>query len=149
MILNSSKVEERMDNLIFEKIWQDENLIELKIKGISEYTQIYQNCYIEDEKLRGIGKMISEYTYNYDNDCYVEFGEKKGNFTPAFSMKVLPAESSGRMKIEVDFEIADNDERKHRACFYIKGELGLLERLGKALQNVADGEIDTCALYSE
>jgi hypothetical protein len=138
-----------MDNLIFEKIWKDENLIELKIKGISEYIQVYQNCYIEDEKLREIGKMISEYTCNYNNECYVEFGKKEGNFTPAFSMKILPAESSGRMKIEADFEITDNDERKHRACFYIQGELGLLERLGNALQNVAGGESDTCILYSE
>jgi hypothetical protein len=138
-----------MDNLIFEKIWKDENLIELKIKGISEYIQVYQNCYVEDEKLREIGKTISEYTYNYNNECYVEFGRKEGNFTPAFSMKILPAESSGRMKIEVDFEIADNDERKHRACFYIQGELGLLERLGNALQNVAGGESDICTLYSE
>ena len=99
-----------MDNLIFEKIWKDENLIELKIKGISEYVQVYQNCYVEDEKLRKIGKTISEYTYNYSSECYVEFGKKEGHFTPAFSMKILPAESSGRMKIEVDFEIADNDE---------------------------------------
>ena len=141
-----------MNNLVFKKIWEDESLddlMELKIKGLSEYVQIYQDCYIGEEALMEIGKMISEYTYNYDNECYVEFGGKEGNFTPAFSMKMLPAEFSGQVKIEVDFEINDNDTRKHRACFYIQGELGVLECLGKALQSVADGKIDTCSLYSE
>ena len=141
-----------MNNLMFEKIWEDESLadlMELKITGISEYVQIYQECYIGKEALKKIGKEISEYTYNYSSECYVEFGGKEGNFTPAFSMRVLPAASSGHMKIEVDFEIADNDERKHRACFYIRSELGLLERLGNALQNMANGRIDAYALYPQ
>ena len=138
-----------MDNLIFEQVWKDDNLIELKIAGVSEYVQIYQNCYIDDEKLQDIGKAISEYTYDYANERYIEFGKKEGNFTPAFSIRILPAESSGRMKLELDFEIADNEERQHRACFFIQGELGMLDKLGKALQSMSEGGIEKCALYDE
>jgi len=138
-----------MNNLMFEKIWKDDSLIELKITGMSEYVQVYQNCYIEDVELREIGKTISEYTHNYNNECYLEFGKKKGNFTPAFSIKILPAEASGHMNIEVDFEIADNDARTHRACFYIRGELGLLDNLGGALQNMVESDVNICALYAE
>jgi hypothetical protein len=99
--------------------------------------------------LKKIGKALLEYTYDCNNECYVEFGEKEGDCTPAFSMKILPAESSGRMKLELDFEIDDNDERQHRACFFIQSELGMLDKLGKSLQSMSEGKIEECTLYEE
>lgn len=54
----------------------------------------------------------------------MEFGKKEGNYTPAFSMCMSPADMSGHVKIEVDIEIADHDTRSHRCCFYVKSELG-------------------------
>lgn len=108
-----------MDNIIFEKVWQDESLIELKISASSEFVSAYQSCYIHDKK-----------------SCYLEFGKKEGNYTPAFTMCIMPADMSGYVKIEVDIEIADNDTRSHRCCFYIKSELGLIEQLGKNLKKL-------------
>jgi len=46
-------------------------------------------------------------------------------------MELLPADSSGHVKIEVDVEIDDNDTRSHRCCFYVNTELGQVEQLGK------------------
>lgn len=60
---------------------------------------------------------------DYSSQCYLEFGNKEGNYTPAFSMNVLPADTSGHVKIEVDLEIVDNDKRSHRCCFYVESEL--------------------------
>ncbi len=74
-----------MDNIIFEKIWQDDSFIELKISASSEFASAYQNCYIQDKKLE---------------------------------------------------EIADNDTRSHRCCFFVKSELGLIEQLGMALKKL-------------
>ena len=73
----------------------------------------------------------------------MEFGKKEGNYTPAFSMCMLPVDISGHVKIEVDIEIADNDTRSHRCCFYVKSELGLIERLGMALKKLIK-EPDGC-----
>ena len=66
----------------------------------------------------------------------MEFGKKEGNYTPAFSMCILPADISGHVKIEVDIEIADNDMRAHRSCFYVKSELGLIEQLGMSMKKL-------------
>lgn len=74
-----------MDNIVFEKIWQDKNLIELKISAKSEFVSAYQSCYIQDKNLK---------------------------------------------------EIADNDTRSHRCCFFVKTELGLIEQLGSALKRL-------------
>lgn len=125
-----------MENIIFEKIWQDENLIELKVSASSEFVSAHQSCYVQNSLLENISDKIKNYLDNYHNPCYLEFGQKKGNYTPAFSMCILPIETSGHMKIEVDIEIADNDTRSHRCCFYVKSELGLIERLGLSLNSL-------------
>lgn len=125
-----------MDNIIFEKLWQDENLIELKISANSEFVSAYQSCYIQDIKLQENSEKIHEYVNNYNLSCYLEFGKKEGNYTPAFSMCILPLETSGHVKVEVDIEIADNNSRLHRCCFYVKSELGLIEKLGISLKNL-------------
>lgn len=123
-----------MDNIFFEKLWQDSNLIELKISANSEFVTAYQSCYIEDNALANFSEQIGDYINNYNNQCYLEFGKKEGNYTPAFSMFILPANTSGHMNIEVDIEIADNDTRSHRCCFFVESELGLVEQLGKSLK---------------
>lgn len=123
-----------MDKMQFEKIWQNDNVIELKISACSEYASAYQNCYIQDTDLKEIGEKICDYVSDHTNSCYLEFCQKEGNYTPAFSMEVLPADVRGHEKIEVDIEINDNDTRAHRCCFYINSELGLVEQLGKSLK---------------
>lgn len=55
-------------------------------------------------------------------------------------MCMLPADMSGHVKIEVDIEIADNDMRSHKCCFYVKYELGLIEQLGIALKELLKGQ---------
>lgn len=130
-----------MDNIIFKKIWQDENLIELKISAGCEFVSAYQTCYIEDKKLAEIAEKISNFAENFNESCYLEFGQKEGNYTPAFSMCMLPADVSGHVRIEVDIEIADNDTRSHRCCFYVKSELGLIEHLGIALKGLLSGQV--------
>lgn len=126
-----------MDNIIFEKVWQDDNLIELKISANSEFVSAHQNCYIEDKKLKELSEKICNFVEDYNENCYLEFGKKEENYSPAFSMNILPADMLGHVKIEVDIEIEDNDTRAHRCCFYVKSELGLVEQLGKALKELA------------
>lgn len=125
-----------MDNIVFEKIWQDKNLIELKISAKSEFVSAYQSCYIQDKNLKEIAERICDFAETPNEICYLEFGKKEGNYTPAFSMCILPIDKLGRVNIEVDIEIADNDTRSHRCCFFVKTELGLIEQLGSALKRL-------------
>ena len=41
----------RLDNIIIEKKWHDEELIEIKIRIKSEFISIYQECYISESDL--------------------------------------------------------------------------------------------------
>lgn len=132
-----------MDNIIIEKLWQDANVIELQVTAKSEYAQAKQSCYVEDEAIMKNADKIEAYMKNYDVECYLEFGNKIGNYTPAFSLTFLPSQISGHVKVEVDIEIADNDKRAHRCCFYVNCELGQVERFGKLLKSIVADEEGT------
>ena len=125
-----------MDNIVFKKIWEEKNLIELQILANSEFVSVSQSCYVQDTLLEQLSDKICKYIKDYSESCYLEFGQKEGNYTPAFSMYIFPAETLGHVKIEVDVEIADNNTRCHRCCFYVKSELGRIEQLGKSLKNL-------------
>ena len=130
-----------MDNICLEKIWHEDSLIELKITASSDFVTAYQNCYIQSCVLNDISDKICAYVANNEKSCYMEFGHKEGNYTPAFSMKLLAADYSGHVKIEVDIEIDDNITRSHRCCFYVNSELGLIETFGHSLKILIKGEI--------
>ena len=101
-----------MDTIVFEKVWQDKELLELKISARSEFVTAYQKCYIQDTALEEIAEKICDYMKDYKQSCYLEFGHKSGNYSPEFSMCLMAADNAGHVKIEVDIEIADNDLSK-------------------------------------
>ncbi len=132
------------DNILIEKIWQDNDLLELSIKCDSKFAVAIQTCYIQVSDLHDICNSIVNCTKYLQKNCYLEFGKKNGNFTPSFSMEIVEITSSGHVIIEVDVEIEDNDIRKHRSCFYVESELGLLEKFGIALKKLIKGDIGDC-----
>ena len=137
------------DNIVMEKIWQESDLLELRITCGSEYITANQTCYIQSSALETIHGQIAEYVENPHQSRSVEFGDKHGNHTPAFSMDILEISASGHVKIEVDMEIEDNDTRKHRCLFYVKSELGMLERFGKRLKKLIHGDIGSQVILNE
>ena len=132
-----------MNNIIIKKIYDEAGLINLEVRAISEFISAYQYCYIQDINLVTNAEKIIAYSKDLKADCYVEFGEKDGEYTPAFSLKFLKADLRGRMKIEVDIEIADNATRSHRCCFYVDGESGRVEEFGKALRKLELANVGT------
>ena len=134
-------VEKTMDNIIFEKIWEDETLIQIKITAISKYITAFQNCYVNKITIEETNKRIKQYIDNYNNDVYIQFGEKIGNYTPAFSMNILKSDIYGHVKIEVDLEIDDTDDRSHRAKFFVVSELGAIEKFRIQFLKILENKI--------
>lgn len=130
-----------MDNIIIEKKWNDEELIEIKISVKSEFISIYQECYISESDLVKDAEYILEYIEKPEKECYVECGNKSGNFTPAFSMNFLPIDIYGHIKIEMDMEIADNSTRSHRCSFYVHSEIGLVEQFAYKILMLVKSEV--------
>ena len=132
-----------MDNIIIKKVYDEDGLIELRVQATAEFVNVYQSCYVQSTDLKDYSDVIVEYSKNYSEDCYIEFGNKEGDYTPAFSLNFLKADMRGHVVIEVDMEIADNEERTHRCCFYVKSELGIVTQFGKLLNELVTSEINT------
>lgn len=130
-----------MDNIIFEKIWEDESMIEIKVSAITKYVSANQTFYITEEKLNELARIINLYKDNGSKSLYFETGSKTGNCTPAFSMNIIPCNSLGNINIEVDIEIDDNSNRKHRCIYYVQSYLGSLEMFGDRLSTFYYSEI--------
>jgi len=129
-----------MDNIIIEKEWHDEDLIEIKIVINSKFVNVYQECYISESDWQKNMEHIFQYITEPHKECYVEYGNKIGNYTPAFSMLLLPIDINGHVKIEMDIEIADDNTRTHRCLLYVNSEIGLLEQLAYKMQELVKAE---------
>ncbi len=133
-----------MDDIILEKILHDGNLIELNIVAESELVKARQSCYIDSAKLGEYSAKLQSFVLNSEPEVYVQFGEKEGNHTPAFSMKVIRADRCGHVKVEMDVEVEDNDTRAHRCCFYVNSDIGAIEHFGMEigkLESMPIGEV--------
>lgn len=139
-----------MDNIIISKLWQDDDLIELYVIAKSKYVTINQSCYVSIEDIIKNSELIEKYVKNSDNEMYIEFGNKKGNYTPAFSLKLFPMDSHGHLIIEADLEIDDNNTRCHRCIFFVEAELGSIEHFAKELSKIEHLSNDECiCIYEE
>ena len=139
-----------MDNIIINKRWQSDELIELHVVAKSQYVTVNQNCYISMEDIIINSKLLEQYVNNYNNKIYIEFGNKEGNYTPAFSLMLFPLKNNGHLTIEVDLEIDDNNSRCHRCIFFIETELGAIERFAKKLSKIQDlSNDDYVCIYDE
>jgi len=122
-----------MDNIIFEKVWEDECMIEIKVIAISKYATANQKFYITIEKLDEIVTQIKNYKDDFTKSLYIETGSKTGKYTPAFSMYIMPCDMLGKINIEVDIEIDDIRNRTHRCIYYVQSYLGSLEMFNNNL----------------
>ncbi|MBC1517020.1 hypothetical protein [Listeria immobilis] len=135
-----------MSNLMIAKNWEDNDLVEINVSAEAEFVKIHQLCYMQGIDLKQIGEKIVAYSFDSKEGCYVEFGKKAGDFTPAFSLDFLKADNSGRVEIELDMEIDDNPDRKHRCKFYIYSELGLIEQFGRNIILLSENKKEEMAL---
>ncbi|MBF0786551.1 MULTISPECIES: hypothetical protein [unclassified Streptococcus] len=112
-----------MDNFSLEIIWRDdcEDLLELKIDIVTEFVTMYQYCYISSVDLLNNMKSIERHIEG-QSETRINFGEMTGLYTPSFSMLLYPKKANDDMLVELDLEIADNDERKHRCQLYVKSK---------------------------
>lgn len=133
-----------MDNIIFEKIWEGDKSIELKITAISKYLTACQPCYVNEGEINKMVSKIKEYLSDSTKDMYIQFGEKEGNYTPAFSMNILKADAQGCVKIEADIEIDDVYDRSHRCQCFIESELGAIERFAQKAAVIYKAATGTC-----
>ena len=137
------------DNIVIERVWQEDYFFEIKITGISNVITAYTKTYTSDEDIDKLANQIKGFVNNYLgglDDCQDSFSwenGKRGDQSTAYaSLGFYCKDRLGHVQIEVYLELNDGGEfSRHNCCFYVETELGLLEAFGKELKNLKEAQI--------
>lgn len=122
------------DNIIFSKIWEDDEVIALKVICSSSVATITSKIYVSDPLIDKLIYQIKQFL-----DGNIEEGlwanEAKGNeSTACLSLRFFRKDKLGHIGIEVFAELDDGGKySEHNCCFYISTEYGLLMSFGESL----------------
>ena len=129
--MRSDKVE---DNIIFQKIWQDDDVIELKVNFSSSVATVTSKLYVSDSLIDELIAQIMQFLDgNIDEGLWAT--EERGNASTAcVSLRFFRKDKLGHIVIEVFAEIDDGgDYVEHNCCFFVGTENGLLMNFCKNL----------------
>lgn len=131
--------------LSFEKIWRDNEFYEIELKAESEFINLKINSYTYPETIGALAERLLSFPQK-KNDCFLWKNGIKGSvYSPYFSLE-FKCDEYGHVEIEIYSEIDDGGPlEKHNCSFFIRSEIGLVNRFGKSLLNMNDGDIGTKA----
>lgn len=115
------------DNIIFTKLWQDHEVIELKVVCLSSVATITSRIYVSDALIDELICQIKQFLEDNDKEG-LWANEGRGNDSVAcLSLRFFRKDKLGHIVIEVFAELDDGgDYTTHNCCFYVNTEYGLL-----------------------
>ena len=123
-----------MDNLIIERVWEDADFFEIEVTAQSDIIHAKACSYTDPENIHELASRLMDFAQSYDDRCIWENGVKGDNFTPYLPLEFWCEDKLGHIIVEVYLELDDGAPySKHNCCFFIRTELGLLNRFGKSL----------------
>lgn len=123
-----------MDNLVFERIWEDNEFFMLNVSASSPHASVCEKIYTTDAAIAALSDGICDYCDKKRVDFFWENGKKGDGYTTYLSLRFLTADRLGHAKIEVFCEIADGGSyEKHNSCFYLSTDCSALYTFAKGL----------------
>ena len=131
------------NNIIFKKVWQDNEFMELKVICYSDIVTIISKIYVSNSMLDDLICRIKQFL-----DDNIEEGlwksEDRGNTTLAcLILRFLRKDRLGHILIEVFAELDDGgDYTKHNCCFFVNTEYGLLLEFCAKIEQLKEGRVN-------
>lgn len=122
------------DNIIFNKIWEDDDIIELKVVCSSSVATITSQIYVSDSLIDELICQIKQFLEgNIEEGLWAN--EDKGNdSTACVSLRFFSKDKLGHIIIEVFAELDDGGNfTEHNCCFFVGTEYGLLMNFCESL----------------
>ncbi|NLF27671.1 MAG: hypothetical protein GX592_07200 [Clostridiales bacterium] len=133
-----------MDNLIFERVWQDEHLFELEVTAQSEHVRARTQTYCSEEAISLLSKILAAFPRSRNDSYLWENGDEGDGYPPFISLRFYCKDAAGHIGIEVFMEIDDGESlNRHRCCFALSTEAGMLNRFGRALKHINEPVVGT------
>lgn len=130
------------DNIIISKIWQDNDVIELKVVCSSSVVTITSKIYVSDSLIDELICQINQFL-DGNNEEGLWANEDKGNdSTACVTLRFFRKDKLGHIVIEVFAELDDGgDYAEHNCCFFVGTEYGLLMNFCESLVHLKNNPV--------
>ena len=123
-----------MDILSIERIWEDSDFFQIKLKAQSELICASIKSYTTASLINELCSKLSTFPKTFEDRYIWENGTKGDTSTPFVSLEFWCEDKLGHIVIEIYMELDDGASySKHNCCFYVKTEIGQLYNFSKAL----------------
>ena len=130
------------DFINFEKLWQDDELIQLKVVCSSPIITATEKIYVSDDIIDNLVFQMQCFLNGQVRESYWSSGEKGDSSTACVSFRFLHKDKLGHVLIETFMELEDGGKySSHNCCFFLNTELGLLEHFKNELPFLKKAEI--------
>ena len=131
-----------MDNIIFEKIWEDGELMELKAVCLSPFITSLSKIYVTDRLLEDLVLQINKFLDRSVKEGFWANGERGDKTAECLELRFLWKDKAGHIFIEVYAELNDGGSySKHNCCFYVETEFGALLKFSKRIESLANNDV--------
>lgn len=122
------------DNIILCKIWQDDDVIQLKVVCSSSVVTVTSAIYVSDSLIDELIYQINQFLDEIVEECLWANEDKGNDSTACVSFRFFKKDKLGHIGIEVFAEIDDGGNyTEHNCCFYVSTEYGLLMNFCESL----------------
>ena len=116
-----------VDYIDIHKLWQDNELIQLKIVCSSEIITASAKIYVSDSLIDDLIYQIRQFLNGQVMESFWANEKKGDNSTTCVSLRFFHKDKLGHVLIEVFMELDDGGNySSHNCCFYLNTEIGLL-----------------------
>ena len=129
-----------MDNLIFERVWQDGDLFEIEVTAqLGACPGADQDLLYEGGDFAALGGPWPPSRARRTTATCGENGDKGDAYPPYVSLRFYCKDRAGHIGVEVFMEIDDGGSLdRHHCCFELSAEAGMLNRFGRELRHVTE-----------
>lgn len=131
------------DNIIFRKMWQDNELMQLKVVCSSSIATIVSKIYVSDSLIDDLIINIKQFLDGYVEENLWANEDRGNDSTACLALHFLKKDKLGHILIEVFAELDDGGSyTEHNCCFFINTEYGLLMNFCKKLEQIKESGVD-------
>lgn len=130
------------DDIIFSKLWQDNDVIALKAVCSAPVATITSRIYVSNSLIDELIGQIEQFLRGNIEEGLWANEDRENDSTACLSLRFLRKDRLGHIIIEVFAELDDGgDYARHNCCFFVNTEYGLLmnfcERLAQLKSDAA------------
>lgn len=125
------------DNIILRKVWQDNDMAELKVTCSSPVATAVSQMYVCDEIIDELCSEISLFLNGCIKEGFWISGERGNASTACVSFRFIRKDTQGHILVEVFMELDDGGGfDTHNCCFYVNTEYGRLMQFCNSLHHI-------------